>query len=58
MAVYRNDEITVDELIELNPSRLVVSPGPGHPLSDAGISMEAIKRLSGKIPILGVCMGE
>jgi anthranilate synthase/indole-3-glycerol phosphate synthase/phosphoribosylanthranilate isomerase len=57
VTVYRNDEITVDELIAKNPTQLVVSPGPGHPAKDAGISNDAIKHFSGKIPILGVCMG-
>ncbi|KAH9866254.1 bifunctional tryptophan synthase trp1 [Plenodomus biglobosus] len=58
VTVYRNDEITIDELIAKNPTQLVVSPGPGHPERDAGISNAAIKHYSGKIPILGVCMGE
>ncbi|KAK9464797.1 indole-3-glycerol phosphate synthase-domain-containing protein [Lipomyces arxii] len=58
VAVYRNDELTIEQLIALSPSRLVISPGPGHPLYDAGISMEAITYFAGKIPILGVCMGE
>lgn len=57
VTVFRNDEITVDELIAKNPTQLVVSPGPGHPSKDAGISNDAIKHFSGKIPILGVCMG-
>jgi len=56
--VYRNDEITLDELVALKPTQLVISPGPGHPLSDSGISKDAIKHFAGKIPILGVCMGE
>ncbi|PWN29383.1 IGPS-domain-containing protein [Jaminaea rosea] len=55
--VYRNDELTLAELIALQPSRLIISPGPGHPLKDSGISIEAIKHFAGKIPILGVCMG-
>jgi anthranilate synthase/indole-3-glycerol phosphate synthase/phosphoribosylanthranilate isomerase len=57
VTVYRNDEITVDELVAKNPTQLVISPGPGHPAKDAGISNEALKQFSGKIPILGVCMG-
>ena len=56
--VHRNDQITIDELVALNPTQLVVSPGPGHPESDAGISSEAIRRFAGRIPVLGVCMGE
>ena len=58
VTVYRNDEIPLAELIKLNPTQLVVSPGPGHPVTDAGISQDAIKHFSGKIPVLGVCMGE
>jgi anthranilate synthase/indole-3-glycerol phosphate synthase/phosphoribosylanthranilate isomerase len=58
VTVYRNDEITIDDLIAKNPTQLVVSPGPGHPERDAGISNDAIKHFSGKIPIFGVCMGE
>ncbi|KAI8943228.1 bifunctional tryptophan synthase trp1 [Plenodomus lindquistii] len=58
VTVYRNDEMTVEELIAKNPTQLVISPGPGHPERDAGISNAAIKHYSGKIPILGVCMGE
>ncbi|KAF3912886.1 hypothetical protein AA313_de0206453 [Arthrobotrys entomopaga] len=56
--VVRNDKITLAELIAKNPTQLVVSPGPGHPLTDSGISSEAIKYFAGKIPILGVCMGQ
>nr|POE80929.1 multifunctional tryptophan biosynthesis protein [Quercus suber] len=58
VTVYRNDEISLDQLIATNPTQLVVSPGPGHPVSDSGISRDAIKHFSGKIPVLGVCMGE
>ena len=56
--VFRNDEISLAHLIEHNPTQLVISPGPGHPDSDAGISKEAIEYFAGRIPILGVCMGE
>jgi anthranilate synthase/indole-3-glycerol phosphate synthase/phosphoribosylanthranilate isomerase len=55
--VYRNDEITIEELAAIQPARLIISPGPGHPLKDSGISIQAIQHFSGKIPILGVCMG-
>jgi anthranilate synthase / indole-3-glycerol phosphate synthase / phosphoribosylanthranilate isomerase len=55
---YRNDQITLEELIALNPTKLVISPGPGHPLTDAGISTPAILHFAGKIPVLGVCMGQ
>lgn len=58
VTVYRNDEITLENLIRQNPTQLVISPGPGHPESDSGISKDAIKHYAGKIPILGVCMGE
>ncbi len=54
--VVRSKEITVQEIEEMNPSRLVISPGPGTP-SEAGVSIEAIKYFAGKIPILGVCLG-
>ncbi|KAL8698106.1 MAG: hypothetical protein Q9224_002001 [Gallowayella concinna] len=58
VTVLRNDEITLAELIEIKPTQLVVSPGPGHPDTDAGISCEAIRHFAGEIPIFGVCMGE
>lgn len=54
--VFRNDEITVDEVMALNPSGIVISPGPGRPES-AGISMDMIRASAGKIPLLGVCLG-
>jgi anthranilate synthase/indole-3-glycerol phosphate synthase/phosphoribosylanthranilate isomerase len=54
--VYRNDKLTLDEAILLNPSHLVVSPGPGYPAS-AGISNKLIAHFAGRIPILGVCLG-
>ncbi len=54
--VLRNDQIGVEELVELAPERLVISPGPGTP-GRAGISVEAVRRLEGRIPILGVCLG-
>ena len=54
--VYRNDQISVAEIITLNPQRLVVSPGPCSP-DEAGISVEAVRRLAGELPILGVCLG-
>ncbi|KAI2469021.1 indole-3-glycerol phosphate synthase-domain-containing protein [Annulohypoxylon bovei var. microspora] len=58
VTVYRNDQITLEELIAKNPTQLVVSPGPGHPVSDSGISRDAIRHFAGKIPIFGVCMGQ
>ena len=54
--VYRNDQIDIGGIMARSPSRLVVSPGPCSP-KEAGISVEAIKQLSGKLPILGVCLG-
>lgn len=54
--VFRNDRITVDEIDEMGPGAIVISPGPGRP-EDAGISLELVRRLSGKYPILGVCLG-
>jgi len=54
--VFRHDKITVDEAEALRPDHVVISPGPGEP-KQAGISMELILRLSGKVPILGVCLG-
>lgn len=54
--VVRNDECTVEELADLKPDYLVVSPGPGNP-THAGISVDAIKYFAGKIPILGICLG-
>jgi anthranilate synthase/indole-3-glycerol phosphate synthase/phosphoribosylanthranilate isomerase len=58
VTVYRNDEITVAKLAELKPTQLIISPGPGHPRTDSGISRDAIKYFAGKIPIFGVCMGQ
>jgi 4-amino-4-deoxychorismate synthase (2-amino-4-deoxychorismate-forming) component II len=54
--VFRNDQITLDEIRRLHPSKIVISPGPCTP-NEAGISLELIKEFTGKIPILGVCLG-
>jgi anthranilate synthase component 2 len=54
--VYRNDEITIEQIETLNPERLVISPGPCTP-NEAGISMDAIRHFAGKLPILGICLG-
>ena len=54
--VYRNDAITVPEALALEPTHLVISPGPGRP-EDAGVSLEMIEAFAGKVPILGVCLG-
>ncbi|GAP95598.1 anthranilate synthase component II [Leptolyngbya sp. NIES-2104] len=54
--VYRNDQITLDQVRELKPDAIVISPGPGRP-EDAGVSMELIRQLGVSTPILGVCLG-
>jgi anthranilate synthase component 2 len=56
VTVIRNDEASVDEVARLRPEKIVISPGPCSP-NEAGISLETIERLSGKIPLLGVCLG-
>jgi anthranilate synthase component II len=56
VVVYRNDEISLDEIARLKPSRIVVSPGPCTP-NEAGISVPLIQRFAGEIPVLGVCLG-
>jgi anthranilate synthase component 2 len=54
--VRRNDAMTVEDILELRPDRIVISPGPGHPRL-AGVSVETIRRAGAGIPILGVCLG-
>jgi anthranilate synthase/aminodeoxychorismate synthase-like glutamine amidotransferase len=54
--VVRNDAMTAEQIEELAPDRIVISPGPGNP-DDAGVSCEVIGRLAGRVPILGVCLG-
>jgi anthranilate synthase component 2 len=54
--VFRNDKITVGEIVRLAPRRIVISPGPCTP-TEAGISVETVRQLAGRIPILGVCLG-
>ena len=54
--VFRNDEITIEEIEKMAPEALVISPGPSYP-KDAGISVAAIKHFAGKLPILGICLG-
>jgi anthranilate synthase/aminodeoxychorismate synthase-like glutamine amidotransferase len=56
MEIYRNDAITVGEIEDLKPERLLISPGPGTP-DDAGVSLAAIEAFSGRVPVLGVCLG-
>ena len=54
--VKRNDKITVEEIAKLNPSHIILSPGPGYP-KDAGICEEVLQNLKGRFPIMGVCLG-
>ena len=54
--VYRNDQISLEQVAELAPDRIVISPGPCTP-NEAGVSVPIIQRFSGKIPLLGVCLG-
>jgi len=54
--VIRNNRITLEELKALSPTHLIISPGPGRP-SEAGISLEAIRYFTGRIPVLGICLG-
>jgi len=54
--VYRNDALSVDDAIGLEPEAIIISPGPGEP-RDAGISVPLIRRAAGRIPLLGVCLG-
>ena len=56
LEVYRNDKITVDRVQNFKPTGVVISPGPGIP-DNAGISLELIRRLGSRVPILGVCLG-
>ena len=54
--VFRNDALTIEELKQIAPDAIVISPGPGRP-EGAGISLDVVRKLSGKIPLLGVCLG-
>ncbi len=56
VAVFRNDQTSIERLQQLAPDRIVISPGPGRP-EDAGISEKVVRTFSGRIPILGVCLG-
>jgi anthranilate synthase/aminodeoxychorismate synthase-like glutamine amidotransferase len=56
LRVFRNDKISIARIKQLNPERIVISPGPGRP-ENAGISCELIDKFKGRIPILGVCLG-
>ena len=54
--VIRNDAMTAEEISQMNPGRIILSPGPGKP-SDAGVCIDVVKKCGGQIPILGVCLG-
>ena len=54
--VYRNDKITIEQIETMQPSRIVISPGPCTPV-EAGVSVETIRRFGGRLPLLGVCLG-
>lgn len=54
--VYRNDQLTLREIEDMNPEKIVISPGPCTP-NEAGVSIETIKQFAGRVPILGVCLG-
>ncbi len=54
--VYRNDEVTVNSIVRMKPSRIVISPGPCTP-NEAGISVDVVKKFAGVVPLLGVCLG-
>jgi anthranilate synthase/aminodeoxychorismate synthase-like glutamine amidotransferase len=54
--VHRNDELTLDEIIALDPDAVLISPGPGTP-DDAGVSNDVIRTFAGRVPVLGVCLG-
>ncbi|MFH1379809.1 MAG: aminodeoxychorismate/anthranilate synthase component II [bacterium] len=56
VAVYRNDKITLKNIANLKPKKIIISPGPGYP-QDAGISIPVVKEFAGRIPMLGVCLG-
>jgi anthranilate synthase component II len=58
LRVFRNDKITIDELRALPLTAIVISPGPGSPMQDSGISNDVLRAFSGQVPILGVCLGQ
>lgn len=57
LRVWRNDDVTVDEIRALNPTHIVISPGPGTPEADSGVSNDVIRTFHQTTPILGVCLG-
>ncbi|KZZ40318.1 anthranilate synthase component 2, partial [Oleiphilus sp. HI0118] len=54
--VHRNDEITIEQIREMNPEKIVISPGPCTP-NEAGVSLQVLEQFRGKLPILGICLG-
>ncbi len=56
MKIFRNDEITPDEIEQLGPERILISPGPGTP-DGAGVTLPVLERFAGRLPVLGVCLG-
>jgi anthranilate synthase/aminodeoxychorismate synthase-like glutamine amidotransferase len=58
LRVFRNDAVTIEELKAMKPDAIVISPGPGSPQQDSGISNDALRAFSGQIPMLGVCLGQ
>ncbi|MCE5198607.1 MAG: aminodeoxychorismate/anthranilate synthase component II [Armatimonadota bacterium] len=56
LKIFRNDKITVGEIEEMEPDKIIISPGPCTP-NEAGVSLEVIKHFAGKVPMLGVCLG-
>jgi len=56
LKIIRNDELTLEEIEELNPEKIIISPGPATP-NEAGISLDVIEHFKGKVPILGICLG-
>ena len=58
LRVFRNDKVTIDELRALPLTAIVISPGPGSPMQNSGISNDVLRAFSGEVPILGVCLGQ
>lgn len=56
LKIIRNDEMVIDEIIKLNPEKIIISPGPATP-NEAGITLEVIRHFAGKLPIFGICLG-
>lgn len=56
LKIIRNDELSLEEIIALNPQKIIISPGPATP-NDAGVCLEVIEHFSGKLPIFGICLG-